>query len=984
MSSDLKARMTMELRDKFSRNSRRLRDNMRGIRKDSRDMGRGFKSAARDAAEMARKDIQAARAKQDLINEFKKGQRAVKQSRLEYAAARAKMKALSKEIAAAEKPSKKLRMAFKKAQQDTDRLGREFKKSTQTAKKNKQALDAVGIKANRLSSNERELAATVDRATSRLNEQTQAVRRQVAEYQKLERRKKAILRVTNRERQRRDRGLVRGAAVGAAGVGGLLAGQQLLRPVSNSIMQFASFEEQMDAVAAVARVKKGSEDYRGLNNLARELGASTSYSALEAGQGMGFLAMAGMDVTAIKASMADVLNLAKATKTDLASTADISSNILSGFGLEPTQMTRVADVLTASTTRANVDLTMLGESMKYAAPVAKQLGVSLEETAAMAGLLGNVGIQGSMAGTSLRTIYTRLAAPNKRARQALRELKVETKDAAGNLRSVPDVLLEIAKASEHLGSGERAEIFKDIAGAEAGSAFAALLDKKGFTVFETLLADLKDVNGESERVATQMGDNLMGDWKSFGSAVSEVALIFGETLNPALRDAVKSMTGWVRSTGEWMKEHPNWTKGLVFAAGALGLLLVVGGAFLTFAGSAIAASAGLRFGMSMLGLRGRSGARGVGRMSRAIGALDLGLGKVSKRKGVLDGLMSGGTLRGVIALAGVIGVISDMNDMTARRHGETDDEYARRIPAEARARGKAADNWLIDNVPGMRKLGEWGFFDLPEKPEKPVKNDVLSKEVYGPNPLPMPQEKPAALSEGQPNTFAEERQQIRELTEGLKLLDGQISETRQRMQMSPIAAQMNQKILDEMNSERAELVAELAKLKQSISGSDPDVALRQKADQIRAVKIPDQVAIGSGQALQKRASGGSYRAGPLLVGERGPELKYASEGGYIAHNDNLKRMLRMSDRIRSAARIGMVAGAMAAPVSAVAAAPILPSMPAASGSLQQGPAKKIELTINVNIGDVIAYDGDIEARLEEAGRRGVMAALQETDNRLSD
>ncbi|MGG9999756.1 phage tail tape measure protein [Pseudovibrio ascidiaceicola] len=982
MSSNLNAQMTMKLRDRFSRNGRRLRDSMRGIRKDSRDMGKGFKSAARDAAEMARKDIQAARSKQGLINEFKKGQSAVKQSRLEYAAARTKMQALSKEIKAAEKPSKKLQAAFKKAKQDTDRLGRAFKQNTQTAQQNKKALDAVGIKANRLSSNERELAATVDRATAEMNKQTQAARRQAAEYQKLERRKQAVLRLTNRERQRRDSRLVRGAAIGAAGVGGMVAGRQLLRPVSNSVAQFASFEEQMDAVAAVARVKKGSEDYRGLNNLARELGATTSYSALEAGQGMGFLAMAGMDVAAIKASMADVLNLAKATKTDLAGTADISSNILSGFGLEPAEMTRVADVLTATTTRANVDLTMLGESMKYAAPIAKQLGVSLEETAAMAGLLGNVGIQGSMAGTSLRTIYTRLAAPAKRGKKALRELKVETKDAAGNLRSVPDVLLEIAKATEKMGSGKRAEIFKNIVGADAGSAFAALLDDKGFAVFETLLADLKDVNGESKRVATQMGDNLMGDWKSFGSAVSEVGLIFGETLNPALRDTVKTMTRWVRSTGEWLKEHPNFTKGIIFTAGALGLLLVVGGAFLTFAGSAIAVSAGLRFGMSMLGLRGRTGARGVGRMSKAIGALDLGLGKVSKRKGALDGLMSRGTLRGVLALAGAIGVITDMSDMTARKAGETDDQYARRIPAEAAARGNKADNWLVDNVPGMRKIGEWGFFDLPEKPEKPVKHEVLAGEVYGPNPLRTPQEKPVSLADSQSNIVTEGREQIRDLTEGLKLLDEQISETRQRMQMSPIAAQMNQKILDEMNSERAEVVAELAKLKQSISVSDPDVASKQKADQIRAVMIPGKIDTGARQSLQARASGGSYRSGPLLVGERGPELKYANEGGYIAHNDNLKRMVRMSDRIRRAARIGAVAGAIAAPMSSVAAAaPILPTMPA---TMAPTGATGPKFEISIQFGDITANEPDIANVIEEAVASALRSAMADAQNLLSD
>ncbi|SDR07411.1 phage tail tape measure protein [Pseudovibrio sp. Tun.PSC04-5.I4] len=995
MSSNLKAQMTMTLRDKFSRNGRRLRDSMRGIRKDSREMGKGFKSAARDAAEMARKDIQAARSKQDLISQFKKGQSAVKQSRLEYVAAKAKMQALSKEIKAAEKPSKKLQAAFKKARQDTDRLGRAFKQTTQSAQKHKSAMSEAGIKVNRLAETERKLSSRIDSATREMNEQTQAVRRQAAEYQKLERRKQAVLRLTNRERQRRDSRMVRGAAVGAAGVGGMLAGRQLARPVTSAVVQFAGFEEQMDSVAAVTRIDQSSSQYKDLSNLARKLGATTSYSAIEAAQGMNFLAMAGMGPEAIQTAMADVLNLAKATKTDLAGTADISSNILSGFGLDPADMTRVADVLTATTTRANVDLTMLGESMKYAAPVAKQLGVSLEETAAMAGLLGNVGIQGSMAGTALRTIYTRLAAPAKRGKKALRELSVETRDAAGNLRSVPDVLLDIAKATQKMGSGKRAQIFKDIAGAEAGSAFAALLDAKGYAVFETLLADLQDVNGEAKRVATQMGDNLMGDWLGFKSSVSEVALIFGGALNPILRDTVQSMTRMARGMGEWLKEHPNVTKAIGFTVAALAGFLIVGGGLLAFMGTAIALAAPMRFGLFMMGLSARTGAGRIGLIGRAIRMLNpirwaMLIPKLAWRLFVTPLKWLSFITRfgwrmfvGGLRWASFIPKIGWRGLLTGFR-------WLSFLPKLSWRLLIPVLKWTARLIPGIGWAVTLGLlaWDLIIKPlgwDKYLPSIEWS-EVFGAFSWDgwMPKvdwgmlfgavKWPDELTGFDWKSFISDIDWVNILLFGLPGAVNEVVKAFTGIDLFEMGASAIKSLWNGMSSMVGQMVADI---KASMTGMLPDWATEYLGIGGGADK--------SGGKVQARASGGSYRSGPLLVGERGPELKYSSQSGYIAHNDNLKRMVRMSDRIRRVARIGAVAGAIAAPMPSVAAAQVLPEM-----SAQAGPAAAAGsgITVSVQIGNITANDNDIEARIQQAIQQGVQqgieAAMGGSMSRLSD
>ncbi|NYS35697.1 phage tail tape measure protein, partial [Streptococcus danieliae] len=142
-------------------------------------------------------------------------------------------------------------------------------------------------------------------------------------------------------------------------------------------------------------------------------------------------------------SMPGMLALAKAGRADLADTADIASNILSGLGMQANEMGRLGDVLTATFGNSNTNLQMLGETMKYAAPIAKTYAVDLETVSAMAGKLGDAGIQGSMGGTALSAIMNRLAAPPKAAAKALEALGITTADAAGNMRPMPDILKDV-------------------------------------------------------------------------------------------------------------------------------------------------------------------------------------------------------------------------------------------------------------------------------------------------------------------------------------------------------------------------------------------------------------------------------------------------------------------------------------------------------------------------------------------------------------
>jgi TP901 family phage tail tape measure protein len=177
--------------------------------------------------------------------------------------------------------------------------------------------------------------------------------------------------------------------------------------------------------------------------------------------------MAGFDPKAIKAAMPGMLDLASAGGSELAETADIASNIMSGLGLGAAEMDKLGDVLVGTFTRSNTNLRMLGETMKYAAPMAKTYGVDLETAAAMAGKLGDAGLQGSMGGTALSSIMNRLAAPPKAAEKALEKLNIKTADANGNLRAMPDILKEIYDKTKGMGTAVRGGLLKDIAGEEA-------------------------------------------------------------------------------------------------------------------------------------------------------------------------------------------------------------------------------------------------------------------------------------------------------------------------------------------------------------------------------------------------------------------------------------------------------------------------------------------------------------------------------------
>ena len=230
----------------------------------------------------------------------------------------------------------------------------------------------------------------------------------------LKRRTEALSRARQADKDNRDkRGQHLGNVMSTAAVGMTLAA-----PLKTAM----DFEAQMSRVGAVSNSTK--EQQVQLTAKAREMGRDTKFSALEAGQGMEYLAMAGFNANQQMAAIGGVLDVAAAAGTELGRTSDIVSNALTGFGLQADQAGRVGDVLTKTFTGSNTTLESLGETLKYVAPVASSAGASIELVAAMTGVLGDAGIQGSMAGTTLRNTFLRLIAPAKDAQKHMKQLGI--------------------------------------------------------------------------------------------------------------------------------------------------------------------------------------------------------------------------------------------------------------------------------------------------------------------------------------------------------------------------------------------------------------------------------------------------------------------------------------------------------------------------------------------------------------------------------
>lgn len=334
-------------------------------------------------------------------------------------------------------------------------------------------------------------------------------------------------------------------------VGGTLtsAGQKLA-PLSAAVAGLgaaaikttADFDSEMSKVSAISGAT--GDDLQSLRDKAREMGSKTKFSASEAAQGMEYMAMAGWKTEDMLDGLEGVMNLAAASGEDLGTTSDIVTDALTAFGLTAKDSGHFADILAAASSNANTNVSMMGETFKYAAPIAGALGYSAEDTAEAIGLMANAGIKSSQAGTSLRTIMSNLTGDITISGKAIGDVTVATTNADGTMRGFSDILADCRKAFSGLTAEEKTSTAEALVGKNAMSGFLALMNA-GEGDIEKLSSAISNCDGSAENMANTMQDNLQGQITILMSQLQELAISFGEILMPTIRDIVSKVQDFV-------------------------------------------------------------------------------------------------------------------------------------------------------------------------------------------------------------------------------------------------------------------------------------------------------------------------------------------------------------------------------------------------------------------------------------------------------
>lgn len=561
------------------------------------------------------------------IDGFRRTKQQLTETNQAYQSATQRVAALAREMSASGNPTRQQSEAFKRAQREAAQLKTRFEQLQQSAQQQRTALQANGISTNQLGQAQRRLNGDIARTTQQLQRQEQQLRRSAEQ----EKRMAAAKGSYQKTMDVRNKMAGSGAAAMAAGGASLYASKKFLAPGYE-------FDYGMSTVQALTRLDNNSPELKKLRDQARDLGATTSFTANDVAGGMGFLAMAGYTPDKIQKAMPSMLDLAKAAKMDdsLAEVADIASNIQSAYKIPADEMKRVADVLVFGFTTSNTDLRMLGETMKYVGPAAQAAGQDFESMVATVGLLGNVGIQGSQAGTSLRMSLLRLAAQPKAAKDALDDLGVSISDSTGRMKALPVMLSEIdaafkKKGISGIGNVKKMAYVKSIFGVESSAAMLELLDKQSeIDPSKRIDAYIKQINEQKDTASTAaktMADNLRGDVQNAISAWEEIGISVYDTVKSPLRELAGNITTVLRGIGDWTKKNPELTATLTKIALALGGILAVGGALILMLAAMLGPMAMLKLSMSVLGIKGAGAFGLLAKGIKFVGVALFGMGK---------------------------------------------------------------------------------------------------------------------------------------------------------------------------------------------------------------------------------------------------------------------------------------------------------------------------------------------------------------------
>lgn len=325
-----------------------------------------------------------------------------------------------------------------------------------------------------------------------------------------------------------------------------------------------NFESGMSKVQAISGAS--GEDLAALTDKAKEMGAKTKFSATESAEAMQYMAMAGWKTGDMLNGIEGIMNLAAASGEDLATTSDIVTDALTAFGLSAQDSTHFADVLAQASSNANTNVGMMGETFKYVAPVAGAMGYSAEDVATAVGLMANSGIKASQAGTSLRTILTRMAKPTKEVQTAMDQLGVSVIDSDGNMKSLHEIMDDLRSGFSGLSEAEKVNMAATLGETDGMSGLLAIVNASDGD-YQKLTDSINNCSGAAANMAETMQNNLGGQLTILGSTAESLALEIYESVKGPLTDMTKLGIDAVSNLTEGFKT--GGVMGMIDAAGQM-------------------------------------------------------------------------------------------------------------------------------------------------------------------------------------------------------------------------------------------------------------------------------------------------------------------------------------------------------------------------------------------------------------------------------
>ncbi|MGI6256599.1 MAG: phage tail tape measure protein [Anaerovoracaceae bacterium] len=385
-----------------------------------------------------------------------------------------------------------------------------------------------------------------------------------------------------------------------------------------SLKTTADFDTAMSKVSAISGAT--GEEFDKLRAKAREMGSKTKFSATEAAEGFNYMAMAGWKTEDMLDGIEGIMNLAAASGEGLATTSDIVTDALTAFGLEAKDAGHFADILASASSNANTNVSMMGETFKYCAPIAGALGFSAEDTAEAIGLMANAGIKSTQAGTALRTIMNNLSKDFTISGKNIGEVTIATTNADGSMRSLSDILSDCRGAFDGLTESEKAQVAQQLVGKNAMSGFLALMNAAPEDV-EKLQNAIANCDGASLEMAATMQDNLGGQLTILKSQLQELAISFGDILMPVVRAIVGKVQAFIDKLNGMSEGQKKAVLSLLLFVASIGPVLVIVGTLISKIGIAMQAYA--KLGKSIMLVSSKVGGFSglMGKVGAAIGGI---------------------------------------------------------------------------------------------------------------------------------------------------------------------------------------------------------------------------------------------------------------------------------------------------------------------------------------------------------------------------